>query len=126
MAKKAAAKGTNKGTTTRKKRRVSSKRGSPGQSKGRGGKAAAGKSVEMRGVAGIAVLCIGLLALLSQFIYPSGGSLINGVTLLTRGLGGTLCLLLPVMLCIAGVTLVFFDSGRMRARTIICLSLIHI
>ena len=81
--------------------------------------------IEKRGVIGIAVLCIGLLALVSQFI-PSAGGLLNGCTLVTRGLGGTLCLLLPVVLCWAGVTLVFFSSGRMSAKTMVCGTLIFL
>ena len=105
MAKKAAPKGATK------KRKVSGKRGSPGRGKDAG--------VDPRGVAGIVVLCVGLLALISQFI-PSGGGLLNGATMLMRGLGGTLCLLLPVVMCWAGVTLVFFKSGRMSAKTMIC------
>ena len=105
MAKKAASKGATK------KRKVSGKRGSPGRGKD--------TSVDPRGVAGIVILCIGLLALISQFI-PSGGGLLNSATMLMRGLGGTLCLLLPVVLCWAGVTLVFFKSGRMSAKTMIC------
>ncbi|MGN0775881.1 MAG: hypothetical protein ACI4MM_04295, partial [Candidatus Ventricola sp.] len=112
MAKKAAPK------SAKKKRKVNGKRGSPGRGKSRSG-------VDPRGVAGIVVLCVGLLALISQFI-PSGGGLLNGVTMLTRGLGGTLCLLLPVVLCWAGVTLVFFSSGRLSARSMICGALVFL
>ena len=112
MAKKAAPKGA------KSKRKVSGKRGSAGRGKKRSG-------VDPRGVAGIVILCAGLLALISQFI-PSGGGLLNGATMLTRGLGGTLCLLLPVVLCWAGVTLVFFSSGRMSARSMICGALVFL
>ncbi len=112
MAKKAAPK------SAKKKRKVSGKRGSPGRGRRSSG-------VDPRGVAGIAVLCVGLLALISQFI-PSGGGLLNGVTMLTRGLGGTLCLLLPVVLCWAGVTLVFFSSGRLSARSMVCGALVFL
>ena len=112
MAKKAAPKGA------KSKRKVSGKRGSAGRRKQQSG-------VDPRGVAGIVILCVGLLALISQFI-PSGGGLLNGATMLTRGLGGTLCLLLPVVLCWAGVTLVFFSSGRMSLRTMICGALVFL
>ncbi|MGN0773348.1 MAG: DNA translocase FtsK [Candidatus Ventricola sp.] len=112
MAKKAAPK------SAKNKRKVSGKRGSAGRRKKQSG-------VDPRGVAGIAVLCVGLLAFISQFI-PSGGGLLNSATMLTRGLGGTLCLLLPVVLCWAGVTLVFFSSGRMSARTMICGALVFL
>ena len=112
MAKKAAPKGA------KNKRKVSGKRGTAGRRKKQSG-------VDPRGVAGIAILCVGLLALISQFI-PSGGGLLNGATMLTRGLGGTLCLLLPVVLCWAGVTLVFFSSGRMSARSMICGALVFL
>lgn len=110
MAKKAAPKGA------KKKRKVSGKRGSPSRRK---------SGVDPRGVTGIVILCVGLLALISQFI-PSGGGLLNSATMLTRGLGGTLCLLLPVVLCWAGVTLVFFSSGRVRARSMICGALLFL
>ena len=112
MAKKAAPKGA------KSKRKVSGKRGSAGRRKQQSG-------VDPRGVAGIVILCVGLLALISQFI-PSGGGLLNGATMLTRGLGGTLCLLLPVVLCWVGVTLVFFSSGRMSLRTMICGALLFL
>ncbi|MGN0997365.1 MAG: DNA translocase FtsK, partial [Candidatus Ventricola sp.] len=107
MAKKAA--------QSRKKRTIKGKRTAHPKRSG----------VEARGVAGIAVLCVGLLALACQFI-PSSGGLLKGCTLITRGLGGTLCLLLPVMLCWAGVTLVFFSSGRMSARTMVCGALVFL
>ncbi len=111
MAKKAAPKGATK------KRKVSGKRGKPGRTRDTG--------VDPRGVAGIVVLCVGLLALISQFI-PSGGGLLNSATMMTRGLGGTLCLLLPVVLCWVGVTLVFFKSGRMSLKTMICGALMFV
>ena len=111
MAKKAAPKGA------KTKRKVSGKRGKPGRSQD--------TSVDPRGVAGIVVLCVGLLALISQFI-PSGGGLLNSATMVTRGLGGTLCLLLPVVLCWVGVTLVFFKSGRMSLKTMICGALLFV
>ena len=111
MARKAAPKGA------KNKRKVSGKRGSPSR-KAQG-------SNQARGVAGIVVLCVGLLTLLSQFM-SSGGGLLNMCTLLARGLGGTLCLLLPVVLCWAGVTLVFFSSGRMSAKTMICGALVFL
>ena len=53
MAKKAA-----KGAAAKKKRTVSGKRGKPGKKTNQG--------VDPRGVAGIAVLCLGLLALFSS------------------------------------------------------------
>ena len=82
MAKKAA---TKKNTT---KRKVSGRRGSAGRKK-------SAPKTEVRGVVGIAVLCLGLLALVCQFV-PSDGGFLNQCMLLVRGLGGTLCLLLPL------------------------------
>ena len=112
MAKKAASK---KKTT---KRKVSGKRGTAARRK-------SAAPVEVRGVIGIAVLCLGLLALACQFI-PSSGGFLNQCVLLVRGLGGTLCLLLPLMVCWAGVTLVFFSSRRMSVRTMICGALLFL
>ena len=96
---------------------MSGKRGRASRSRNTG--------TDPRGVAGIVVLCIGLLALISQFI-PSAGGLLNGATMITRGLGGTLCLLLPVVLCWVGVTLVFFKSGRLSLKTMICGALLFV
>ena len=112
MAKKAASK---KKTT---KRKVSGRRGTPARRK-------SAAPVEVRGVIGIAVLCLGLLALACQFI-PSGGGFLNQCVLLVRGLGGTLCLLLPLMVCWAGVTLVFFSSRRVSVRTMVCGALLFL
>ena len=71
MAKKAASK---KKTT---KRKVSGKRGTAARRK-------SAAPVEVRGVIGIAVLCLGLLALACQFI-PSSGGFLNQCVLLVRG-----------------------------------------
>ena len=100
-----------------KKRTVSGKRGKPGRKQQR--------SVDPRGVVGIVILCVGLLALASQFI-PSNGGFLNQCMLIARGLGGTLCLLLPVVVCWAGVVLVFFAERRMSLRTLICGALIFL
>ncbi len=110
MAKKAAQKSAK--TSAKGKRKVSGKRGSPSQRRSQ-------SDVDPRGVAGIVILCIGLLALASQFV-PSAGGLLKECKYFTRGLGGALCLLLPVVVCWSGVTLVFFSSGKLSAKTMIC------
>ena len=112
MAKKAA-----KGAAAKKKRTVSGKRGKPGKKTNQG--------VDPRGVAGIAVLCLGLLALFCQFI-PSNGGFLNRCMLIVRGLGGMLCLLLPVVLCWTGAVLVFFREKKWSTRTLILGSLIFL
>ena len=108
MARKAAPKGAK---NTKGKRRVSSVRGSPGRKRRDG--------VEARSVAGVIVLCLGLLALISQFIHTSGGFTYY-MTRLTYGLGGSLCILLPMVMCWAGVTMVFFASGKANVKTTVC------
>ena len=108
MARKAASKSA-KGK--KGKRRVSSVRGSAARRKDSG--------ADPRGVAGIVILCIGLLAFISQFM-PSSGGVISWMAKVAHGLGGTLCMLLPLMLCWAGATLVFFASGHMKLKTMIC------
>lgn len=113
MAKKAPAKGGNG-----KKRKVSGKRGSAAKRRTREG-------VDPRGVAGIVILCVGLLALASQFI-PSDGGFLRQCMLVGRGLGGTLCLLLPLVICWAGVTLVFFGEKKVGMRSMICGALIFL
>ena len=112
MAKKAA-----KGAA-KKKRAVSGKRGRPGRGKQQ-------KSADPRGIIGIAVFCLGLLALVCQFV-PSNGGFLNRCMLTVRGLGGILCLLLPVVLCWAGVTLVFFGEKKLNTRTLIYSTLIFL
>lgn len=106
MAKKAASK------TTKPKRKVSGRRGSPGRKTYK-------SETDPRGVIGIAVLCLGILMLAVQFI-PSSGGFLNQCMLIVRGLGGTLCLLLPIMICWLGVMLVFFKDNRVSKRTLIC------
>ena len=112
MAKKAA-----KGAAAKKKRTVSGKRGKPGRKTNPG--------ADPRGVAGIAVLCLGLLALFCQFI-PSNGGFLNRCMLIVRGLGGMLCLLLPVVVCWAGVVLVFFGEKKLSTKTLVLGSLIFL
>ena len=102
----------------KKKRAVSGKRGRPGRSKQQ-------KSADPRGIIGIAVFCLGLLALVCQFV-PSNGGFLNRCMLTVRGLGGILCLLLPVVLCWAGVTLVFFGEKKLNTRTLIYSTLIFL
>jgi len=114
MARKAAPKGAK---NSKNKRKVSGARGSASRQKT--------ERVDPRGVAGIVILCIGLLTLISQFI-PSSGGLLNQLMMIARGTGGMLCLLLPIMLCWAGVTLVFFSSGRMKLKTMICGALVFL
>ncbi len=112
MAKKAA-----KGAAAKKKRTVSGKRGKPGRR--------ANQGADPRGIAGIVIFCIGLLALLCQFI-PSNGGFLNRCMLIVRGLGGMLCLLLPVVLCWTGAVLVFFNEKKLSAQTLIFGSLIFL
>ena len=102
----------------KKKRAVSGKRGRPGRGKQQ-------KSADPRGIIGIAVFCLGLLALVCQFV-PSNGGFLNRCMLTVRGLGGILCLLLPVVLCWAGVTLVFFGEKKLNTRTLIYSTLIFL
>ena len=80
--------------------------------------------MDTRGVVGIVVLCIGLLALFCQFI-PSDGGFLNRCMLIVARLGGMLCLLLPVVLCWTGAVLV--SSGeKWSTRTLILGSLIFL
>ena len=111
MAKKAPARSGGK-----KKKTVSGKRGHT--SKRRSG-------TDARGVIGIAVLCVGLLALACQFI-PSGGGFLNACMRMVRGLGGTLCLLLPIVVCALGVALIFFADKRVSVRPMVCGALVFV
>ncbi len=119
MAKKAAPKGAK---NTKSKRKLTGARSSAGRSAASRRKQ---EGADPRGVAGIVVLCVGLLTLLCQF-FPSNGGLLREIKMILRGLGGTMCMLMPLMLCWIGVTLVFFTSGRMKLKTMICGSLIFV
>ncbi len=114
MAKKA------KSGSGKQKRTVSGKRGSPSPQKKR-----AGMGTDLRGVIGIIVTCLGLLALASQFIKSNGGFL-KGCNDLVRGLGGSLCLLLPIVVCAGGVALVFSRERQISGRTILCSALLFL
>ena len=114
MAKKAAPKGAN----NKKKRKVSGVRGVQSKSRKQ-------KGVDPRGVIGVIVLCLGLLALGSQFVPSSGGMLNHGV-LFMRGLAGRLCLLLPIVVCWAGVVLVFFGEKKWSVKPLVCGALIFL
>ena len=100
MARKAASKGAK---NTKGKRRVSSVRGSPARKRNEG--------VEARGVAGIVVLCVGLLALISQFIRTNGGFTYH-LAMLTFGLGGSLCILLPVVILVMYLPTRIFSNQK--------------
>ena len=108
MAKKAAS------SKAKPKRKVSGKRGSASRKTYK-----SQHNTDPRGVIGIAVLCLGILMFAVQFV-PSSGGFLNQCMLLVRGLGGTLCLLLPIMVCWLGVMLVFFKDNRVSKRTLIC------
>ncbi len=112
MAKKASPKGG------KKKRTVSGKRGTPTHKRRAGG-------TDSRGVAGIVVTCVGILAFVGQFI-SSGGGLVKACNDLVRGLGGVLCLLLPIVVCWAGLVLVFSRERKMSARTMVCGALLFL
>ncbi len=83
------------------------------------------KQTDPRGVIGLIVLCVGILALVCQFV-ASSGNLLNQCKYLVRGLGGTLCLLLPLVIIGVGAALVFFKENRVSIRTVVCVTLIFL
>ena len=83
------------------------------------------KQTDPRGVIGLFVLCIGILALVCQFV-SSSGNLLNYCKYFVRGMGGTLCLLLPLVIICVGAALVFFKENRVSIRTIVCISVIFL
>lgn len=109
-----AKKTTAKGKTT--KRKISGSKGKVSAKRSR-------KETDPRGVIGLVVLCLGILALVCQFVTNSG-NLLNECKYMVRGLGGTLCLLLPLVIIFAGVSLVFFKESRVSVRTLVCVTLI--
>ncbi len=109
-----AKKTTAKGKTA--KRKISGSKGKISSRQSR-------KETDPRGVIGLVVLCLGILALVCQFV-TSSGNLLNECKFAVRGLGGTLCLLLPLVIIFTGGGLVFFKENRVSARTIVCVGLI--
>ena len=77
------------------------------------------KQTDLRGITGIIIFCVGILGLACQFL-PNNGVVLGFGMRLIRGIGGRLCLLLPLMLCWAGISLVFFREHRIATRTLIC------
>ncbi len=112
MAKKTTAKGKSA------KRKISGSKGKVTAKKTR-------KETDPRGVIGLVVLCLGILALVCQFV-ASSGNLLNECKYMVRGLGGTLCLLLPLVIIFVGGTLVFFKEKRISLRTAVCVTLIFV
>ncbi len=100
-----------------KKRKVTGRRGKTGQARP--------KKTEMGGIAGIALFCVGLLTLACLFSSSNGG-LLDSARLLIRGLGGMLCVMLPLMLLASGVVLVFFGRSLVSRRTLVCSIVIFI
>lgn len=87
--------------TQNKKRSVSGKRGKPAARKR---KQNSSVSVDNRGIWGILLFSVGVLSFACQFI-PSNGGILEITKYLVRGLGGQLCLLLPLLLCLIGAFL---------------------
>ena len=99
-----------------RKKQISGKRGKAAQKKNARSSVLA---VDRRGIGGILLFGIGLLALSCQFI-PSAGGILNVLMLFVRGLGGRLCLLLPILLCVVGAFLAFGASEFLQKRTVVC------
>ena len=94
--------------TQNKKRSVSGKRGKPAARKRKQNSTV---SVDNRGIWGILLFAVGVLSFACQFI-PSNGGILEITKYLVRGLGGQLCLLLPLLLCLIGAFLTFGGTAE--------------
>ena len=100
-------KGSNKNNG---KKKVSGRRGTPTRQE---------NQTDIAGIIGIVLFCLGILLFTCNFI-PSRGGFLNGCRTFLRGMGGSLCLLIPLMCCFYGVVLVFFRNSIVSTRRMIC------
>ena len=100
-------KGSNKNNG---KKKVSGRRGTPTRQE---------SQTDIAGIIGIVLFCLGILLFTCNFI-PSRGGFLNGCRTFLRGMGGSLCLLIPIMCCFYGVVLVFFRNSIVSTRRMIC------
>ncbi|MBR1708326.1 MAG: DNA translocase FtsK 4TM domain-containing protein [Clostridia bacterium] len=78
---------------------------------------------DIHGVIGIVLFCLGILMLACQVI-PSTGTVLNSFKRFMYGIGGGLCLLLPVLICWSGIMLVFFSDRQINLQRLICIVLL--
>ena len=64
-----------------------------------------GLGPDRRGIAGLVLLGVGVLAFLCLLV-PSRGGILQAMNLFFKGVGGRLCLLLPILLSLSGILLV--------------------
>ncbi len=97
--------------TSKKKTNKSNKAASHRKKTSRGNASSRKKNVpaDRKGIAGIVLFVIGILALAAQFV-PSTAGFFYISKLFFRGFTGRLCMLLPVVLCLVGVGMVFFTE----------------
>ena len=77
-------------------------------------------SADRKGVMGLSLLALGVITLACQFI-PSNGGVLNIIMYFLRGIGGRLCLLLPVLLCVIGLYLILGGEKQLLSRkTTVC------
>ena len=74
-----------------------------GQNKSRGSRG--GMNADRRGIAGLLLLGVGILAFLCLLV-PSRGGILQAMNLFFKGTGGRLCLLLPILMCCGGILLI--------------------
>ena len=102
-----------------KKRSVSGRRGKPAAKKK---KTTPSVAIDNRGIWGILLFAAGVLSFACQFI-PSNGGVLELTKYIIRGLGGQLCLLLPILLCLAGAFLTFGGTMEFLNKRIVIGSL---
>ena len=100
-----------------KKRKVSGKRGKAATRKRRASNAV---SADHNGILGLILLAVGVLAFVS-IVLPTDGTVLFRLELLLRGLGGQLCLLFPLLLCILGFYYLLGGTWEvLNRRNIVC------
>ncbi len=71
---------------------------------------------------GVVLCAVGVVFLLSQMVFPVRSYVLGEFSRCLKGLGGELCLLLPLLMLLAGAKLLVSTAHRVSARDVLALS----
>ena len=102
------------------KRTVSGKRGKTSGSTRKTGSYSEESNNNSKEIVGLVLLGIGILSFAS-IIIPSDGALLSTIRYFFRGVGGQLCLLLPLLLCGLGIFILLGgDNAYLNRKIVVC------
>ena len=85
----------------------------------------ASSSTDIHGIIGIVWFCLGIL-ILACILVGSDATAIKWFKNFMKGLSGSLCLLLPALICWGGIWLVFFSEHKINLRRLICIIILFV